>query len=277
VPLSGLQMDQLAIFLSGADELPGTLYETIFAAGTGFVVRTPGARVDNVRHDRNCIERCGFSHSEALLPYTRRSFQGYRLLQEYFAFPERFLFFRLTQLRSAINALRGKKNVIIIERTDEGLAGDNPLARDIRVAFGKAHEVAKFGGGLPALTPAETPRLFRGAYGIGSRDFRPEHTLGAYEFATGTAARQDGRTAAQGETFFVLGVKDERRGEALGACFVASERIGPAAMRAALAPLLASYKLPRVIVQVEALPMTARGKPDRQAIARMLEQAGRPE
>ncbi len=107
-----------------------------------------------------------------------------------------------------INALRGKKNVIILERTDEGLAGDNPLARDIRVALGKAAEGAKFGSGsgLPALTPAETPRLFRGAYGIGSRDFRPEHTLGAWEFATGATRRQDGRSAADGETFFVLGV-----------------------------------------------------------------------
>ncbi len=107
---------------------------------------------------------------------------------------------------AVINALRGKKNVIILERTDEGLAGDNPLARDIRVALGKANEVAKFGGVLPALTPAETPRLFRGAYGIGSRDFRPEHTLGAYEFATGASARKDGKRAADGEGFFVLGV-----------------------------------------------------------------------
>ncbi len=107
---------------------------------------------------------------------------------------------------AVIHALRGKKNVIILERTDESLAGDNPLARDIRVAFGKAHEAAQFGGALPGLTPAETPRLFRGAYGIGSRDFRPEHTLGAYEFATGACRRQDGRSAADGETFFVLGV-----------------------------------------------------------------------
>ncbi|MSU65411.1 MAG: oxidoreductase [Opitutus sp.] len=109
---------------------------------------------------------------------------------------------------AVIQALRGKKNVIILERTDEGLAGDNPLARDIRVALGKANEVTNFGSaaGLPGLTPAETPRLFRGAYGIGSRDFRPEHTLGAYEFATGASARKDGRHAADGETFFVLGV-----------------------------------------------------------------------
>ena len=133
---------------------------------------------------------------------------------------------------AVINALRGKKNVIVLERTDEGMAGDNPLARDIRVALGKANEAAKFEGrdgrparpglgengrnvdhegraasaSLPALTPDETPRLFRGAYGIGSRDFRPEHTLGAYEFVVGQTARQDGRRAQDGETYFVLGV-----------------------------------------------------------------------
>jgi pyruvate-ferredoxin/flavodoxin oxidoreductase len=108
---------------------------------------------------------------------------------------------------AVIDALRGKKNVIILERTDEGMAGDNPLARDIRVALGKANEIARAGtGALPALAPEETPRLFRGSYGIGSRDFRPEHTLGAYEFATGTTRRKDGKGAADGETFFVLGV-----------------------------------------------------------------------
>jgi len=107
---------------------------------------------------------------------------------------------------AVINALRGKKNIIVLERTDEGLAGDNPLARDIRVAFGKAHEVEKFGGSLPSLKPEETPRIFRGSYGIGSRDFRPEHTLGAYEYATGQTRRKDGKGAVDGETFFVLGV-----------------------------------------------------------------------
>ncbi len=119
---------------------------------------------------------------------------------------------------AVIQALRGKKNVIILERTDEGLAGDNPLARDIRVALGKANENARFRDtnashdgrlgepSLPSLTSSKTPRLFRGAYGIGSRDFRPEHTIGAYEFATGASARKDGRRADDGETFFVLGV-----------------------------------------------------------------------
>jgi len=107
---------------------------------------------------------------------------------------------------AVINALRGKRNVIILERTDEALAGDNPLARDIRVALNKANEAAKFGGALPALKPEETPRLFRGTYGLGSRDFRPEHSLGAYEFAIGQTRRKDGKGAADGETYFTLGI-----------------------------------------------------------------------
>jgi pyruvate-ferredoxin/flavodoxin oxidoreductase len=107
---------------------------------------------------------------------------------------------------AVINALRGKRRVIILERTDEGLAGDNPLARDIRVALNKANEALKHRGEVPTLTPEETPRVFRGAYGIGSRDFRPEHVLGAYEFAIGQTRRKDGKSAADGTTYFVLGV-----------------------------------------------------------------------
>jgi pyruvate-ferredoxin/flavodoxin oxidoreductase len=105
-----------------------------------------------------------------------------------------------------INALRGKKNVIILERTDEGMAGDNPLARDIRGSLGKGLEARKFGGALPTLTPEQMPRLFCGAYGIGSRDFRPEHVLGAFEFAIGQTKRKDGKSAADGASYFVLGV-----------------------------------------------------------------------
>ncbi len=106
-----------------------------------------------------------------------------------------------------VEALRGKKNVIILERTDEGMAGDNPLGRDIRVALTKAAEANKgTNDKVEAITPEEMPRLFGGSYGVGSRDFRPEHTLGAYEFATGTTARQDGKTAADGVNYFNLGV-----------------------------------------------------------------------
>ncbi len=107
---------------------------------------------------------------------------------------------------AVINALRGKKNVIVLERTDEGMSGDNPLGRDIRTTLSKGQEASRYGGTLPSITLDQTPRIFRGSYGLGSRDFRPEHTLGAYEFAVGGTVRKDGKSAADGETYFTLGI-----------------------------------------------------------------------
>ena len=39
---------------------------------------------------------------------------------------------------AVIRALAGKRNVIVLERTDEPMAGDNPMGRDIRTALSKA-------------------------------------------------------------------------------------------------------------------------------------------
>jgi pyruvate-ferredoxin/flavodoxin oxidoreductase len=106
-----------------------------------------------------------------------------------------------------VKALKGKKRVIILERSDDQLAGDNPIARDIRTAFTKAlsnTDVNAFPG-IPAIQQTEIPRIFSGVYGLGSRDFRPEGILGAYEFATGKIARQDG-TTAKDTSFFYVGV-----------------------------------------------------------------------
>ncbi len=46
----------------------------------------------------------GFERDESLLPYSERSFSGYRLLQEYFAFPEKYLFFDVTGLERLVAA-----------------------------------------------------------------------------------------------------------------------------------------------------------------------------
>ena len=43
-------------------------------------------------------------------------------------------------------------------------------------------------------------------YGLGSRDFRPEGILGAYEFVAEGRPRQDGKTAADGHPFLLVGV-----------------------------------------------------------------------
>ncbi|MFQ5491355.1 MAG: 2-oxoacid:acceptor oxidoreductase family protein, partial [Phycisphaerae bacterium] len=99
-------------------------------------------------------------------------------------------------------------NVIVLERTDEPLSGDNPLGRDIRTALSKAlhtdHNPQP--PGIPGISVDQTPRLFGGVYGLGSRDFRPEGILGAYEFVTGAIARKDGQRAEDGASYFALGI-----------------------------------------------------------------------
>jgi len=102
-----------------------------------------------------------------------------------------------------VKALAGKKNVIILERTDEPLAGDNPMGRDIRTALNKA---LMGEAGIPAITMEQMPRIFAGVYGLGSRDFRPEHTIGAYEFAIGQRKRKDGKGVDDGVRFIALGI-----------------------------------------------------------------------
>jgi pyruvate-ferredoxin/flavodoxin oxidoreductase len=105
---------------------------------------------------------------------------------------------------AVVQALAGKKHVIVLERTDEPMAGDNPMGRDVRTAL---HKALQHEAGLPAISADQMPRLFGGVYGLGSRDFRPEHSIGAYEFAIGERARKDGKRSADGVSFMVLGVE----------------------------------------------------------------------
>lgn len=50
----------------------------------------------------------GFSKEEAILPYPAASFDGYRLLQEYFTFPEKFLFVDLSGLEPLRRLTQGE-------------------------------------------------------------------------------------------------------------------------------------------------------------------------
>ncbi|MHC4129501.1 MAG: 2-oxoacid:acceptor oxidoreductase family protein [Planctomycetota bacterium] len=109
---------------------------------------------------------------------------------------------------AVVEALAGKTACIILERTDEPLSGDNPLAREVRTALTKSYVHPGFPHrrGLPTINHEEVPRNFSGVYGLGSRDFRPEHIIGAYEYVAEGRKRQDGLGAEDGVTFFNLGV-----------------------------------------------------------------------
>jgi type VI secretion system protein ImpG len=113
--LKELKLDRLPFFIRGADEIPISVYEQIFARGTHVVLQTPKSpgQIQEIL-PASTIQRVGFRESEALLPRSPRSFEGYRLLKEYFACPQRFLFFELTGLASAIQRCEGDRLEIAI-------------------------------------------------------------------------------------------------------------------------------------------------------------------
>jgi len=57
-----------------------------------------------VRLPTSIIKPIGFAMDEGLLPYPDNSFMGYRLLTEYFAFPEKFMFIDLEGFADKISA-----------------------------------------------------------------------------------------------------------------------------------------------------------------------------
>lgn len=87
-----LGMNSLRIFLDGAGTLVTSLYELLFKNCMNVLLRDPAAPRQLRTLPASAIRPVGFSEEEALLPYPKRSFAGYRLLHEYFAFPEKFHF-----------------------------------------------------------------------------------------------------------------------------------------------------------------------------------------
>ncbi len=84
-------------------------------------------------------------------------------------------------------ALQGKRGVTVLERLDQPLAVDPPLAREIRAALAKCLEngrraAAPPHAGLPAYTSlSDLPELYAAAFGLGSRDLAPGDLIGAVE------------------------------------------------------------------------------------------------
>lgn len=92
--LSELDLGSLRFFLNGDRMLVDTLYELLFCHCRG-VALLPEGSSRPVRLPPSVIQPVGFGADEEVLPYPRHSHPAYRLVQEYFTFPEKFLFFDL--------------------------------------------------------------------------------------------------------------------------------------------------------------------------------------
>lgn len=133
-PLSAMKFDTLRFYLAGETLHANGLYELIFNDAVGVAVATSSDDPEPILLPKGCLQPVGFARDEALLPTSPRSFEGYRLLTEYFALPERYRFFALQGLLKAAGANAGMSlEVQIYVRTKREDLHTNLSADSVRL------------------------------------------------------------------------------------------------------------------------------------------------
>ncbi|KJK07723.1 MULTISPECIES: type VI secretion system baseplate subunit TssF [Pseudomonas] len=99
-----MELDRLRFFLDGESTLMLQLYELLFnnLAKATLSFQDQG-RSREVALPVDALKTVGYSRDEGLVDYSERSFLGYRLLHEYFTFPDKFMFFDLSGFARILN------------------------------------------------------------------------------------------------------------------------------------------------------------------------------
>ncbi len=133
IQFRALELSKLQFYLSGESNLVHSLYELLLNNCTRIIIRDAetGSRIPPVHLPASALQPWGFGEDEALLPSPRRSFLGYRLLQEYFTLPERFFFLELNGLEQ-LRAFENKVEVLFLIRPFERTERDQPLELGVK-------------------------------------------------------------------------------------------------------------------------------------------------
>lgn len=97
IPLDKLNLDSLSIFINGPYADAADAHRFVLDRVDGVTV-SAGGRDAPLRLPKTSLSAGGFGDEETLLPWPKRAFRCYRLLQEYFVLPQKFLFWRLSGL-----------------------------------------------------------------------------------------------------------------------------------------------------------------------------------
>ena len=133
VTFTQLGVDRLRFFLRGPTNQALALYELLGAHAISIAYADNAVDPAPVIVPASAIEPVGFSPDEALLPWSARGFSGFRLLTEYFAFPEKFLFLDITRMDA---------KTLVVRRQP---AGDLRLPGPLAAGTGTHHRPAVAG------------------------------------------------------------------------------------------------------------------------------------
>ncbi|MBI4389655.1 MAG: type VI secretion system baseplate subunit TssF, partial [Nitrospinae bacterium] len=120
---AGTGLKRLRFFLGGEGAVPYVLYEQLFCH-TLDVAILPENGGKPVYLPKDSIAPVGFAPGEDVLPYSPFAHPGYRLLQEYFTFDDKFLFFDLDHLDRHGSKKTFDVLVLLSQRPREQMAVD---------------------------------------------------------------------------------------------------------------------------------------------------------
>ena len=107
-----LPLDSLRFFLKGQSQHVFAVYELLMNNVLGVALASGPDDRQPVLLNPRCIRPVGFERDEGMLPLSARSFPGYRLLTEWFTFPQKFLFVDLAGLdREALTRIGNKLEI----------------------------------------------------------------------------------------------------------------------------------------------------------------------
>jgi type VI secretion system protein ImpG len=113
--IAALKLDSLPLFITGPVDTVSKLQELIHTQCLGLLVHSGGLPSHGmVPYPMGYLQNEGFAPEQAMLPRDSRGFDGYRLLHEYFAFPERFRFFSVNGLQRALPRITGHRFEVVI-------------------------------------------------------------------------------------------------------------------------------------------------------------------
>ena len=104
VRLADAGLEELQIYLGGDDYTSQELYFLLNHAVSGATLATGK---HTYQPENMTVSPVGFSREDALLPYPKNSYEGHRLLQEYFSFPRAFLFLNIEGLNDIPAVMSG--------------------------------------------------------------------------------------------------------------------------------------------------------------------------
>ena len=114
VRLDSLTLDALRLHLAAESAVADTLYELLVNNAVQVIVRNPDRpQLPPVLLGAKAVRPVGFDEHDSMLPHTNRNFVGFSLLQELFAFPEKFHFVELAGLGRALRTLQAADRVEI--------------------------------------------------------------------------------------------------------------------------------------------------------------------